>query len=133
MARRPCPCSSREKFSGTSPSEHTSPALFTYQNRPSTPVEVRGYTVTQLWNIWGLKLNGRLDCGQKDSILDQNAYKLTFDVVGAITELQSKDVIDGSVGVQCVGVPMVADESMLPSQNQHGSVDQLQTQQIILT
>lgn len=37
MARRPCSCSSREKSSGTSPSEHTSPALFTYQNLPSTP------------------------------------------------------------------------------------------------
>lgn len=54
-------------------------------------------------------------------------------MVGAITELQSKDVIDGSVGVQRVSVPVVADESMLPSQNQHGSVDQFQTQQIILT
>ncbi|KAI3365587.1 hypothetical protein L3Q82_010673 [Scortum barcoo] len=42
MARRPCSSSSREKSSGASPSEHTSPELFTYQNRPSTPAGFKG-------------------------------------------------------------------------------------------
>lgn len=54
-------------------------------------------------------------------------------MVGPITELQSEDVIDGPVGVQRVGVPVVADESMLASQNQHGSVDQFQSEQFIVT
>lgn len=54
-------------------------------------------------------------------------------MVGAIIELQSEDVIDGSVGIQRVGVPVAADESMLPSQDQHGSVDQFHSEQFILT
>lgn len=49
MASRPCSCSSREKSSGTSPSEHTSPALFTYQKRPVTPAtgQAQGVSVSR--------------------------------------------------------------------------------------
>lgn len=136
MARRPCSCSSREKFSGTSPSEHTSPALFTYQNWPSTPAEFTGHTVRLLWTIRGLKLNFRFNkCAERDLIqrTGKEHIKPTFNVVGPITKLQSEDVIDGPVGVQRVGVPVVADESMLASQNQHGSVDQFQSEQFVVT
>lgn len=54
-------------------------------------------------------------------------------MVGPITEVQSEDVIVGPVGIQRVGVPVVADESMLASENQHGSVDEFQSEQFILT
>lgn len=53
-------------------------------------------------------------------------------MVGPITEVQSEDVIDGPVGIQRVGVPVVADESMLASQNQHGSVDQFHSEQFVV-
>lgn len=54
-------------------------------------------------------------------------------MVGPVAELQSEDVVDGPVGVQRVGVPVVADEPVLASENQHGSVDQLQGEQLIVT
>lgn len=57
---------------------------------------------------------------------------LTFNVVGPITELQGENVIDGSAGVQRVGVPVVADESVLSSQDQHGPVDQFQSELLVL-
>lgn len=64
---------------------------------------------------------------------EKRAYKRAFNVVGPIAEQQSEDVVDGPVGVQRVGVPVVADEPMLASQNQHGPVDQFQRQQFIVT
>lgn len=54
-------------------------------------------------------------------------------MVGPITEVQGENVIDWSAGVQCIGVPVVADESILPSQNQHGAVDQFQSELFVLT
>lgn len=58
---------------------------------------------------------------------------LTFNMVGPVTKLQGENVIDRSAGVQCVGVPVVADESVLSSQDQHGSVDQFQSELLVLT
>lgn len=74
-------------------------------------------------------------CAERDLIqrTGKERIKPTFNVVGPITKLQSEDVIDGPVGVQRVGVPVVADESMLASQNQHGSVDQFQSEQFVVT
>lgn len=54
-------------------------------------------------------------------------------MVGPITELQGENVIDGSAGIQCVGVLVVADEAVLSSQDQHRSVDQFQSELLILT
>lgn len=48
---------------------------------------------------------------------------LTFNIVRPVVELQGEDVVDGSAGVQRVGVLVVADESIVPSQDQHGPVD----------
>lgn len=61
-----------------------------------------------------------------------SGYILTFNMVGAITELQGENVIDRSAGVQCVGVLVVADESVVSSQDQHGSVDQFQSELFVL-
>lgn len=54
-------------------------------------------------------------------------------MVGPITELQAENVIDWSAGIQCVWVLVVADESILSSQNQHGAVDQFQRELFVLT
>lgn len=58
---------------------------------------------------------------------------LTSNVVGPFAELKGENVIDRSAGIQRVGVPVVADEAVLPPQDQHGSVDQFQSEQLILT
>lgn len=58
---------------------------------------------------------------------------LTFNMVGPVTEQQGENVIDRSAGVECVGVPVMADEAVLSSQDQHGSVDQFQNELFILT
>lgn len=55
---------------------------------------------------------------EKEQGLNQSChsgYTLTFNMVGPITELQGENVIDRSAGVQCVGVLVVADESVLSS------------------
>lgn len=58
---------------------------------------------------------------------------LTFNVIGSAAVLQGEDVVDWSAGVQCVGVPVVADEAVVPSQDQHGPVDQFQSELLVLT
>lgn len=57
----------------------------------------------------------------------------TFDVVGAVAELEGEDVIDRAVGVQSVGVFVVADVAVVSPQDQNRSVDELQDQLLILT
>lgn len=146
MASRPCSCSSREKSSGTSPSEHTSPALFTYQNRPLTPAECGGWHAQgQKHCLWVFCVMSVIAVGGTDLFqnwkpkkkrLNQSvgrAHNMTFNVVGAVAELQAKNVINWSAGVQRVGVPVVADESILPPQDQHGPVDQFQSEPLVLT
>jgi len=58
---------------------------------------------------------------------------LTFDMVRPVTELQGEDVVDRSAAVQQVGVLVVADESVLSSQDQYGPVDELQGELLVLT
>lgn len=58
---------------------------------------------------------------------------LTPDVVGAVVEEQPEDVVDGAVGVQGVGVLVVAHEAVLPAQDQHGPVDELHQEQFVIT
>lgn len=54
-------------------------------------------------------------------------------MVGPVAELQAEDVINGSAGVQRVGRPVVADEAVLPPQDQHGPVDEFQSEPFVLT
>lgn len=54
-------------------------------------------------------------------------------MVGPITELQGENVVDGSAGIQRVGVLVVADKTVLSSQDQHGPVDQFQSELLVLT
>lgn len=54
-------------------------------------------------------------------------------MVGPIAELQGENVIDRSAGIQRVGVFVVADETVLSSQYQHGPVDQFQGELLVLT
>lgn len=56
----------------------------------------------------------------------------TLDVVRPVTEAQGEDVVDGSAGVQCVGALVVADVAVLPFEDQHRSVDQLQVELLVL-
>lgn len=58
---------------------------------------------------------------------------LTFDVVGAVAEMQSEDVVDGAVGVQRVGALVVAHEAILPPEDQDGPVDELQQELLVLS
>lgn len=86
--------------------------------------------------VWCLSVQKQIcfmSLEQKKSKARVWTHNLTFNVIGPVTELQGKNVIDWSAGVQRVGVPVVADESILPSQDQHGSVDQFQGEQFILT
>lgn len=48
-----------------------------------------------------------------------------METVGAITELQAKDIVRGSVGVQSPGDLPAADEAVLSPQHNDGPVDQL--------
>lgn len=54
-------------------------------------------------------------------------------MIRPITELQVENVIDGSAGIQCVGVLVVADKTILSSEDQHGPVDQFQSELFVLT
>lgn len=56
----------------------------------------------------------------------------TFNVVGPVAELQAEYVINGPAGVQRVGCPVVADEAVLPPQDQHGPVDEFQSEPFVL-
>lgn len=58
---------------------------------------------------------------------------VTFNVVGPVAELQAENVINGPAGIQCVGLPVVADEAVLPPQDQHGPVDEFQSEPFVLT
>lgn len=49
---------------------------------------------------------------------------LTFYVVGAIIEDQRENVIDRSIGVEGVGVLVVAHKAVLPAEDQHWAVDE---------
>lgn len=57
---------------------------------------------------------------------------LTFNMIRPITELQGEDVIDRSAAVQRIGAPVVADEAVLSSQDQHGTVNQFQSELFVL-
>lgn len=118
--------------------ERNSPAP-PHQN---TPVQRCSHTSTDRPHLQSSQVTQSDCCGPSEALdwilfsfkeAKKSAYKPTFNVVSPIAELQSEDVIDGPVGVQRVGVPVVADESMLASQNQHGSVDQFQSEQFIVT
>lgn len=54
-------------------------------------------------------------------------------MVGPVAELQAENVVDGSAGVQRVGFPVVADEAVLPPQDQHGPVEEFQSEPFVLT
>lgn len=55
----------------------------------------------------------------------QLCRKRTLQAVRSISELQSKVVIGGAVGVQCPGHLPAADEAVLPAQHDDRAVDQL--------
>lgn len=57
---------------------------------------------------------------------------LTLYVVGAVVEDQPEDVVDRAVGDQSVGVLVVAHESVLTAQDQHGPVYQLHQEQFVI-
>ncbi len=59
--------------------------------------------------------------------------KLTFNVVCAVIELQCKYVIDWTIGIQCIRVLVMANITILSPQDQHGPIDQLQNQLLVLT
>lgn len=59
--------------------------------------------------------------------------KLTLYVVGAVVEDQREDVVDRPIGVQSVGVLVVADEAVLSAQDQHGPVNELHQEQFVIT
>lgn len=59
--------------------------------------------------------------------------KLTLYVVGAVAEDQREDVVDRPIGVQSVGVLVVADEAVLSAQDQHGPVNELHQEQFVIT
>lgn len=61
-----------------------------------------------------------------------SGHTLTFNVVRPIAKMQCENVVDRSAAVQCVRVLVVADESVLSSQDQHGSVDQFQSELFVL-
>lgn len=56
----------------------------------------------------------------------------TSDLIGAVAEAHVEDVVDGAVGVEQVGAAVVADEAVLAPQHQHGPVDQLQGELLVL-
>lgn len=42
---------------------------------------------------------------------------ITFDLVSTITEIEVEDIVDGTVGIQQVGVAMVTNKAMGPTKN----------------
>lgn len=72
------------------------------------------------------------EAGMKSIWFVRGGGLLTFDVVRPVTELQGENVVDRSAAVQEVGVLVAADESVLSSQDQHGPVDQLQGELLVL-
>lgn len=56
----------------------------------------------------------------------------TFDLVGTIIENDMKDIIDRTIGIQQVGVAMVAHKTVSPPKNQNGPVDQLENKLLVL-
>lgn len=72
---------------------------------------------------------GHIGVGRRQN---EKCHHLTFNVVGTVAELQAEDVINGSAGVQRVGFPVVADEAVLPPQDQHGPVDEFQSEPFVL-
>lgn len=71
-------------------------------------------------------------CTEVGLVREARVYVPTFNVVGAVAELQAENVVNGSAGVQSVGVLVVADEAVLPSEDQRGPVDQFQTELLVL-
>ncbi len=59
--------------------------------------------------------------------------KQTSQAIGSISELQAKDIIWWAVGVQGAGHLPAANEAVLPSQNDEGSVDELHQELLGLT
>ncbi len=59
--------------------------------------------------------------------------KQTSQAIGSISELQAKDIIWWAVGVQGAGHLPAANEAVLPSQNNEGSVDELHQELLGLT
>lgn len=49
---------------------------------------------------------------------------LTFYIVGAIVEDQRENVIDGSICIQSVGILVVTHKAILPTEDQHRTVDE---------
>lgn len=85
---------------------------------------------------------GNYSCTQLPRLLEvfENEYSfisspniLTFNYVGAVVEDQGENVVDGSVGVQGVGVLVVAHKAVLAAQDQHGPVDELHQEQLVVT
>lgn len=56
----------------------------------------------------------------------------TFDLVSAVIEDDLEDIIDGTIGVQRIGVAMVAHKAMSPTENQDRPIDQLENKFFIL-
>lgn len=98
--------------------------------RPNTPARLRSRTRTGRPRLQDNPMS-KAEGGK--SFFMNRWPLLTFDVVGPAAELQSEDVVDGSAGVQRVGVLVVADESVLSSEDQHGSVDELQGELLVFT
>lgn len=67
------------------------------------------------------------------TLLFSGENALTFNDVGAVIEDQGENVVDGSIGVQGVGALMVAHEAVLAAQDQHGPVDELHQEQLVIT
>lgn len=54
----------------------------------------------------------------------------TFDVVGTVIELQLEDIIAGAVGIQGARDLAAADEAMLPTEHNDGTVDELHEEEL---
>lgn len=57
---------------------------------------------------------------------------LTFNVVGAVIEDQSEDVVDGSIHIQSVGALVVTHKAVLSTKDQHRAVDEFHQEQLII-
>lgn len=63
--------------------------------------------------------------GESRAICTKWRSLLTLETVGPIAELQAKDIVRGSVGVQSPSDLPAADEAVLSPQHNDGPVDQL--------
>lgn len=71
-------------------------------------------------------------CAHRHPNVSAHSQLITLDLVGAIIEDDLEDIIGGAVGIQHVGIAMVAYKAMIPVKNQDGTVDQLENKFLIL-